>query len=302
MERDLNLKKVADLRGGPDVRRSAMLRYGIMAASDPAPPYGAKTIMSAVLQQSRLSVRELVGPDEWRKRVDLAAAYRLVHLYGMDEMIANHISTRVPGEENAFLINPYGLLYEQMHASCFVKVDLDGNILFNPTELGINRAGFVLHSAVHRARHEVDCVIHTHSIAGMAVSAMKCGLLPLAQTSMRFVDIAYHEYEGVVLDLDEQDRVVNNLGSHDAMILRNHGLLAVGASIAEAFNNIFRLERACQVQIAALSCNTELSMPPTEILEATTHLYKPGVRRRFGLLEWPALLARLDRIDPTFRD
>jgi len=258
--------------------------------------------MSAVPLKTRLSVRERVSAEEWGRRVDLAAAYRLVHLYGMDEMIANHISTRVPGEENAFLINPYGMLYEQMHASCFVKIDLEGDILFNPTEYGINRAGFVVHSAVHRARHDVDCVIHTHTIAGMAVSAMKCGLLPLAQTSMRFVDIAYHDYEGVVLRLEEQERLVKSLGEREAMILRNHGLLAVGASIAEAFNNIFRLERACQVQVAALSCNTELFMPPTEILEATTHLYKPGVRRRFGLLEWPALLARLDAIDPSFRD
>jgi ribulose-5-phosphate 4-epimerase/fuculose-1-phosphate aldolase len=136
----------------------------------------------------------------------------------------------------------------------------------------------------------------------MAVSSMKCGLLPLAQTSMRFVDIAYHDYEGVVLDLDEQERLVRDLGDRDAMILRNHGLLAVGPSIPEAFNNIFRLERACQVQVAALSSQTELHIPTAEILAATTELYKPGVRRRFGMLEWPALLRRLDRIDPSFRD
>jgi len=258
--------------------------------------------MSAIPIRDRRSVREQVGEEEWKKGVDLAAAYRLVHLYGMDEMIANHISTRVPAEPDAFLINPYGLLYDQMHASCFVKIDLDGKILFDPTEYGINQAGFVVHSAVHRARHEVDCVIHTHSIAGMAVSAMKCGLLPLVQTSMRFVDIGYHDYEGIVLELEERERLVRNLGERDAMILRNHGLLAVGASIAEAFNNIFRLERACQVQVAALSCNTELTIPPRDILEATTHLYKPGVRRRFGLLEWPSLLRKLDSIDPSFRD
>ena len=261
----------------------------------------ARQMSVTSLKQSG-SVRERVSTEEWAKRVDLAAAYRLVNLYGMDEMIANHISTRVPGEDNAFLINPYGLLYDQMHASCFVKIDLEGNILFNPTELGINRAGFVIHSAIHRAHHQVDCVIHTHSIAGMAVSAMKCGLLPLAQTSMRFVHIAYHDYEGVVLDIHEQARLLANMGDHEAMILRNHGLLAVGASIAEAFNNIYRLERACQVQIAALSCNTELSIPSPDVLEATTHLYKPGVRRRFGVLEWPALLAKLDKLDPSYRD
>jgi ribulose-5-phosphate 4-epimerase/fuculose-1-phosphate aldolase len=247
------------------------------------------------------SEKRKLSAEEKAKRVDLAAAYRLVHLFGMDEMIANHISARVPGKEGVFYINPYGMLYEQMHASCFVELDLDGNVVYNPTEYGINQAGFVLHSAVHKARHDVDCVIHTHTLAGMAVSAMKCGLLPLAQTAMRFTDVAYHDYEGVALNLDEQARVVRDLGMREAMILRNHGLLVVGASIAEAFNNIFRLERACQLQVTALSCNTELSMPPRELIEATSHLYQPGVRRRFGLLEWPALLKKLDSIDPSYR-
>ena len=139
-------------------------------------------------------VRAQVSKEEWEKRVDLAAAYRLMDFYGMTELSANHISTRVPGEDKTFLINPYGLLYDQMHASCFIKLDLDGNILFNPTELGINKAGFVIHGAIHGARHDVDCVIHTHTVAGMAVSAMKCGLLPIAQTSMRFAKIGYHDY------------------------------------------------------------------------------------------------------------
>ena len=238
---------------------------------------------------------------EKAKRIDLAAAYRLVHLFGMDEMIANHISARVPGKDHVFYINPYGMLYEQMHASCFVELDLDGNVVYNPTEYGINQAGFVLHSAVHKARHDVDCVIHTHTLAGMAVSAMKCGLLPLAQTAMRFTDVAYHDYEGVALNLEEQERVVHDLGMREAMILRNHGLLVVGASIAEGFNNIFRLERACQLQVTALSCNTELAMPPKDLIEATNKLYLPGVRRRFGLLEWPALLKKLDQLDPSYR-
>jgi ribulose-5-phosphate 4-epimerase/fuculose-1-phosphate aldolase len=250
----------------------------------------------------RKPVREQVSAEEWARRVDLAACYRLVDLYGMSEMSANHITTRVPGEEGTFLINPHGMLYEQMHASCFIKLDHAGNVLFNPTSYEFNEAGYVIHSAIHAARPDVDCVIHTHSIAGMAVSAMKCGLLPLAQTSMRFAKIAYHDYEGVVLDLGEQARLVRDLGAHDGMILRNHGLLTVGASIAEAFNGMFRLERACQVQVAALSCNTELSIPRTEVVEASWRLYQPGVRRRFGLLEWPALLAKLDRLDPSFRD
>ncbi|HEV7478019.1 MAG TPA: class II aldolase/adducin family protein [Burkholderiales bacterium] len=253
------------------------------------------------MKSHKRTTRKKFSAAEMQKRVDLAAAYRLVHLFGMDEMIANHISARVPGKDHVFYINPYGMLYEQMHASCFVELDLDGNVVYNPTEYGINQAGFVLHSAVHKARHDVDCVIHTHTLAGMAVSAMKCGLLPLAQTAMRFTDVAYHDYEGVALNLDEQARVVRDLGTREAMILRNHGLLVVGASIAEAFNNIFRLERACQLQVTALSCNTELAMPPKDLIEATNKLYLPGVRRRFGLLEWPALLKKLDQLDPSYR-
>ena len=258
--------------------------------------------MSVTRIKKQKSVREQVSAEEWAKRIDLAAAYRLVHLYGMDEMIANHISTRVPGEDNAFLINPYGLLYEQMHASCFIKLDLDGKVVFNPTEYDINKAGYVVHSCIHAARHDVDCVIHTHTIAGMAVSAMECGLLPIAQTSMRFARIAYHDYEGVALKLEEQKRLVRDLGQHEGMVLRNHGLLTAGASIAEAFNSMFRLERACQVQVAALSCNTKLKLPPQDIVDESWRLYQPGVRRRFGILEWPALLKKLDRIDPSYRD
>ena len=248
------------------------------------------------------SVRNQVTREEWQKRVDLAAAYRLVDVYGMTELSANHISTRVPGEEGSFLINPYGMLYEQMHASCFIKIDLDGNILFNPTELGINKAGFVIHSAIHGAREDVDCVIHTHTVAGMAVSAMKCGLMPLAQTSMRFAKIGYHDYEGVAIELDERKRIVADLGDNAGLILRNHGLLVVGGSIPEAFYNIFKLERACQVQVATLSCNVELQMPPQEVIDESYRLYLPQTRRPFGVLEWPALLRKLDRIDPSYRD
>lgn len=247
-------------------------------------------------------VRELVGPEEWETRVNLAACYRLVELYGMTEMVANHISARVPGREDQFLINPYGMFYEEITASSLVRIDLEGNVLFNASGHDVNRAGFVIHSAVHAGRPDVDCVIHTHTIAGMAVSAMKCGLLPLVQTSMRFAKIGYHDYEGVAIDTAERERLVRDLGEHDGMILRNHGLLVVGPSIPEAFNNIYRLERACQVQVAAMACNTELELPPEGVVEHTWRLYQPGVRRRFGLLEWPGLLRRLDRIDPSYRD
>jgi ribulose-5-phosphate 4-epimerase/fuculose-1-phosphate aldolase len=248
------------------------------------------------------TVRDQVSPEEWQKRVDLAACYRLMDLYGMTEMSANHITTQVPGEPGAFLLNPHGMLYDQMTASCFIKVNLAGDILFNPTDYTINKAGYVIHSCIHAARHDVDCIIHSHSIAGMAVSAMKCGLLPLAQTSMRFARIAYHDYEGVVLNTDEQPRLLANLGDGEAMILRNHGLLVVGASIPEAFNTMFRLERACQVQVAAMAANTELIVPPEPVVMDSYRLYQPGVRRRFGVLEWPALLKKLDSLDPSFRD
>ena len=220
----------------------------------------------------------------------------------MVEIVANLISARVPGTENEFLINPYGMLYEEMTASSMIRIDLEGNVLFNATDYGVNQAGYVIHSAIHAARHDVDCIIHTHTLAGMAVSAMKCGVMPVAQSSMRFTDIAYHDYEGVALRLDERERLVQNLGSREAMVLRNHGLLTVAQSIPECFNNMYRLERACQLQVMALSCNTELTLPPAEVVQYTNHQMKPGVRRRFGLLEWPALLRKLDRIDPTYRD
>jgi ribulose-5-phosphate 4-epimerase/fuculose-1-phosphate aldolase len=247
-------------------------------------------------------VREQVSKEEWETRVNLAACYRLMHEYGMVEMVANHISARVPGTHNEFLINPYRMLYEEMTATSMIKIDIDGNVLFNATEYGVNQAGYVIHSAVHAARHEVDCIIHTHTLAGMAVSAMKCGIMPIAQTSMRFIDIAYHDYEGVALRLDERERLVQSLGNREALVLRNHGLLTVGASIAECFNNMFRLERACQLQVMTLSCNTELQIPPEEVVKYTNNNMLPGVRRRFGLLEWPALLRKLDRKDPSYRD
>lgn len=248
------------------------------------------------------SVRAQVSPEEWQTRVDLAACYRLMALHGLTEMIANHISMRVPGTDNAFLINPYGMLYDEMTASSMIKIDVEGKILFNATDYGINKAGYVIHSAIHKARHDVGCIIHTHSLAGMTVSAMKVGLLPIAQSSMRFLDIAYHDYEGVAVRMDEQARLVASLGDREAMVLRNHGLLTVAPTIAECFNNMFRLERACQLQVMAMSCNTELRMPPAEAVQFTHDAVGPKGGLRLGLREWPALLRKLDKLDPTYRD
>jgi ribulose-5-phosphate 4-epimerase/fuculose-1-phosphate aldolase len=250
------------------------------------------------------SVREQVSAEEWQTRVNLAACYRLVALYGYTEMIANHISCRVPGTQDHFLINPYGMLYEEIDASCLIKVDCDGNTLLNPSDYHVNAAGFVIHSAIHMARHDVDCVAHTHTPAGMAVSAMECGLLPLAQTSMRFLHIAYHDFEGIADDPDERARLVADLGQHEAMVLRNHGLLVVGRTIPATFSLLYRMERACEVQVMALSCNTKLVYPPQNVLEATFDKVRPRpeLPNRNGELAWPALLRKLDRTDPSYKN
>lgn len=245
------------------------------------------------------SVRDQVSAEEWQIRVDLAACYRLMAHYGMTEMIANHISMRLPGSHDEFLLNPYGMLYEEMTASSMIRIDVEGKVLFNATDYGINQAGYVIHSAIHKARHDVGCVIHTHTLPGMTVSAMKTGLLPLAQSAMRFLDVAYHDFEGVAIRLDEQERLVASLGMREAMVLRNHGLLTVGPTIAECFNNMWRLERACQLQVMALSCNTELQMPSPESIKFTHEAIR-GLH--LGRREWPALLRKLDQIDPSFRD
>ena len=257
--------------------------------------------MSDLSQLKIRSMRDRVSPDEWQTRVDLAACYRLVHHYRMDDLVYNHISARVPGEEGHFLINAYGMTYDEITASSLVKVDFDGNIVQDSgTGYGINHAGFVIHSAVHRGREDVACVIHTHTPAGMAVSAMDCGLLPLTQNAMFFSGVGYHAYEGPAVDLDEQKRLVTDLGHHVAMILRNHGLLAVGATIPEAFITIYWLERACQAQV--FSMNTKCTLPGDKVVRLTNERYKPGQRRRIGELEWAGLLRLLERRYPGFRD
>lgn len=249
------------------------------------------------------SIRDEVSPEEWQARQDLAACYRLVALWDMTDMIANHISVRVPGTDNQFLINAYGLLYEEITASSLLKIDLDGNIVWKPDfDYGVNRAGFVIHSAIHRHRHDAECVIHTHTPVGMAISAMECGFLPMTQTAMRFAKVAYHDFRGVVVDLKEQEELVRNLGDADLMVLRNHGLLVCGPSVPEAFSNIYRAELACKAQVLAMAANTKVILPPQDVIEHTNHLYKPTTRRPFGKLEWPALMRKLDRTDTSWRE
>jgi ribulose-5-phosphate 4-epimerase/fuculose-1-phosphate aldolase len=252
------------------------------------------------------SMQSACTPAEWQARIDLAACCRLVEFYGMADMMANHVSARVPGEEGAFLLNPYGMLYEEITASSLIKVDLDGRILAKPDfgalDYGINKAGYVLHSAIHAARHEVDCVIHTHTWANMAVSALEGGLLPMTQTAMRFLKIGYHDYQGVVLDTAEQASLVADLGQSEALILRNHGAVTVGRTVGEAFNWMHRLELACRSQHAAQATGRGQVAVPPPVLEATWNNNQRGTRRPYGLMEWPALLRKLDRLDPGYQD
>jgi ribulose-5-phosphate 4-epimerase/fuculose-1-phosphate aldolase len=244
-------------------------------------------------------VRDEVSAEEWQVRVDLAACYRLVDYYGMTDLTYNHITARVPGPNHSprhhILINLYGLTYKEITASSLAKIDLDGEVIWKPdTDYYVNRAGYVIHGAVHRARKDVTCVLHTHTRAGMAVAAMKCGLLPISQTSIRFDGhLGYHDYEGPAVELAERERLVKNLGPHDAMILRNHGLLTCGATIQQAFNTMYQLELACRTQVDVMASRAELNMPSREVLQKTAHLYQPGTRRPYGVLEWPAMLRLL---------
>jgi ribulose-5-phosphate 4-epimerase/fuculose-1-phosphate aldolase len=242
------------------------------------------------------SIRDEVSAAEWQARVELAACYRLIDYYGMTDLTYNHITVRVPGPEHHILINLYGLLYKEITASSLAKIDLDGNIIWKPdTDYYVNKAGYIIHGAIHRARPDVGCVIHTHTRAGMAVAAMKCGLLPISQTSIRFEGhIGYHDYEGPAVESEEQERLVRDLGSHNALILRSHGLLTCGPSIPEAFNLMYQLELACRTQVDAMAARTDLELPGKETLAKTAHLYQPGTRRPYGILEWPAMLRLLD--------
>lgn len=246
------------------------------------------------------SLKGKVSDEEWQARVDLAACYQLVAHFGMTDLIFTHISARIPGTHDQFLINPYGLFFDEITASSLVKVDIEGKVL-DETDFHINPAGYTIHSAIHGARHDVDCVLHTHTTAGMAVSAQKQGLLPISQHALMFYKrLAYHGYEGIALNLDERERLVRDLGEESiAMILRNHGLLTVGASAAEAFRRIYYLEKACQSQIEALSGGSEIIIPPEEVCETALEQFKSLSSK--DTLEWPGLLRILDRKGSNYR-
>ena len=250
------------------------------------------------------SVRDQVSPEEWRVRVDLAAAYRLVALYGWDDLIFTHLSARVPGPEHHFLINHYDMMIEEITASSLVKIDVEGNPVGHATH-PVNPAGFTIHSALHMARDDAHAVMHLHTPYGQAVSAMEWGLLPHTQTSMiAGADIAYHDYEGVATDLDERQRLVEDIGTKSVMILRNHGTLTVGDSVAACFLRLYFLERACEAQVHMLAAGREnLNNPPQGVEEKVKGQSSArGMGRLAQQLAWPALLRKLDRIDPSYRD
>ena len=249
-----------------------------------------------------LNVREQVSVEEWRTRVDLAALYRLTALHHWDDIVFTHISMRVPGKEHHFLINPYGLLFEEITASNLVKVDLACNVVIDTPHF-VNPAGFVIHSAVHEAREDAICVYHTHTVHGVAVSAQKDGLLPISQHSLLpLASIGYHNYEGLALNAEEKPRLIADLGSNQALILRNHGLLTIGRSAAEAFLSMYLLETACRIQVLAQSGGSELIPIPDPILKGIRAQVNQVTNGMGAEIAWPALLRKLDRIDPSYSE
>ncbi|WP_037551970.1 class II aldolase/adducin family protein [Sphingomonas sp. URHD0057] len=246
------------------------------------------------------SLEGRVSAEEWAIRVDLACAYRMVAHYGWDDLIFTHLSARVPGDEHHFLLNPYNLMFEEVTASSLVKVDAVGNPV-EPTPFITNPAGFIIHSAIHMAREDAHAVMHLHTPQGQAVAAHGEGLLPLTQTAMLIRgDVAFHDYEGVAVDMDERERLVADLGMKNAMILRNHGTLAVGKSVGECFIRLYYLERACQAQVMALSAGDSLSHPPQGSPEVTAQQGAIGLPLAANLLAWPALKRKAHRLDPSF--
>jgi len=251
-----------------------------------------------------------MNPVEQHLREQLAACYRLIAHFRMTDLIFTHISVRLPGPEHHFLINPYGLMFEEITASNLVKIDLQGHAV-EPSPYPVNPAGFVIHSAIHGAREDAHCVLHTHTRSGCAVAALQCGLLPVNQISMEFYGrVAYHDYEGVALDLSEQQRLVQDIGDKPVLILRNHGLLTVGETVSQAFLRMYYLDKACEIQLAAMAAG-ELGLPAADISEYTERQFNdPGRPLEEGELDdpdamqlaWAALLRMLDRIAPGYQD
>lgn len=248
------------------------------------------------------SIQQQVSAEEWKLRVDLAAAYRLVALFGWDDLVFTHISARVPGPEHHFLINPYGMMFDEITASSLVKIDLNGNKVMDST-YDINPAGFTIHSAIHAAREDALCVMHTHSINGVAVSAQKEGVLPISQqASVVLSSLGYHNYEGIALREDEKPRLVADLGENNFFMLRNHGLLTVGSTVADAFLFMYLFEAACMIQIRAQAGGGELVSIDPRIIAGVKAATQQVTKNAGGSLAWPGLLRRLDRRNPGYAD
>ncbi|GKW48730.1 class II aldolase/adducin family protein [Halomonas sp. NCCP-2165] len=244
-----------------------------------------------------------ISPDEWEARVQLAAAYRLAARFGLTDLIYTHLSVRVPGTTDQFLINPHGWFFDEITASSLVKIDTEGRPI-DDQRFEVNAAGFTIHSALHQARHDVECVVHLHTTAGMAVAALECGLLPLNQISMQFYNrVAYHDYEGISLDLDERERIVSSIGDSNFLILRNHGLLTTGRSVAEAFTRMFYLDKACDIQVKTLSMGKQVTIPSQEVCEHAAKQHDDYAYLDTVHLdrEWTALLRLLDRDGEDYR-
>jgi ribulose-5-phosphate 4-epimerase/fuculose-1-phosphate aldolase len=252
-----------------------------------------------------MTIREQVSPEEWQVRVDLAAAYRLVAEHGWDDLVFTHISARVPGPEHHFLINPYGMMFGEITASSLVKVDLQCKKLME-SPFPVNPAGFVIHSAIHAAREDAQCVLHVHTVAGIAVSAQKHGVLPISQqATLVLASLGYHDYEGIALMDDEKPRLVRDLGTNQFLMLRNHGLLTVGPSIADAFLLMFTFQRTCEIQVAALAGNgagDKLTQVDNRILAGVKQNVAVVTKGMMGGLAWPGLLRKLDRESPGYAD
>ncbi|MDP9109370.1 MAG: class II aldolase/adducin family protein [Pseudomonadota bacterium] len=258
--------------------------------------------MNAPEKLSIPSLQQRVSAQEWQTRVELAACYRLVADFGWSDLVFTHITARVPGVDDQFLINPYGMMFDEITASSLVKIDLQGNKL-DDSPFPVNPAGFTIHSAVHSVRHDAQCVLHVHSLNGVAVSAQRRGLLPLSQQSIFILSsLAYHDYEGVALREDEKARLVADLGTKQYLMLRNHGLLTVGSTIADAFLNMYTFESACNIQIRAQSGGGELITIPDSIVSTAQAQARAATKSLGGMLAWPGLLRRLDRVDSSFRE
>ena len=247
------------------------------------------------------SLKQVVSAEEWQVRVDLAACYRLVALYGWSDLVFTHVSARVPGPEHHFLINPYGLMFDEITASSLVKVDQQcSKVIDSP--FPVNPAGFVIHSAVHEARDDVQCVLHTHTRAGVAVSAQKCGILPISQQStFVLASLAYHSYEGVAFRDDEKPRLQADLGHAEFLVLRNHGLLVTGKTIPDAFLSMYIFESTCRIQLDAQAGGELITVDP-RIVDGVAQAMKVQTGDLGGAFAWPALIRKLDRTDPSYRE